>query len=81
MNEKKTHECDERTRAFFADKPSWYVTTLGQCEKCGLMYKPSLGHVCPVEKAATEEKIRAAASYFRQRRTALKKETEESKEG
>ena len=57
MSEKRTHECDERTRAFFADKPSWYVCALAQCENCGLYYKLSLGHQC--EKEQEDEKNEA----------------------
>lgn len=69
MSEVKNHECDERTKAFFADKPSWYVCTLVQCEMCGLMYNPALDHVCPVD-----EKIRAAGSYIIQKHIGALKE-------
>lgn len=46
---------DAETEAWFKTKPAWYVTTVSICEKCGLAYKPSLGHKkenCkPVEEA------------------------------
>lgn len=38
------HELDPETKEFFKNKPVWYVTTLVMCEKCGKMYKASIGH-------------------------------------
>lgn len=48
------HKLDPETEAWFRTKPSWYVTTLCICPKCGLSYKASIGHRAenckPVEK-------------------------------
>lgn len=42
-------KCDEATTKWFESlNDSEAVTTLSQCEKCGLFYKFSLGHKCPV---------------------------------
>ena len=38
------YECDARTTAWFKLQPKGHVTTLMKCERCGLMYKSSLGH-------------------------------------
>lgn len=35
---------DAETEAWFKNKPKWTVTTVCICEKCGLAYKPSIGH-------------------------------------
>ena len=49
---------DVDTEEFFKNKPSWYVTTLCICEKCGRAYKASLGHkpenCIPVDKTKGE---------------------------
>lgn len=36
---------DKTTRKWFLDNPE-KQTTLCKCEKCGLYYKPELGHKC-----------------------------------
>lgn len=53
MEKKIVNPCDSRTAAWFARQPSWMVTTLAQCECCGLWYKPDLGHEC--EKNCSEK--------------------------
>lgn len=35
---------DALTEAWFKNRPSWMVTTVSICNKCGRAYKPSLGH-------------------------------------
>ena len=37
--------CDRRTNEWFRQHPD-ARTTVTQCDKCGLWYKPSLGHDC-----------------------------------
>lgn len=37
---------DEATRKWFSKRPG-AQTTVMCCEKCGLWYKPMLGHDCP----------------------------------
>lgn len=39
-------EYDKTTSDWFAKRPKYTVTTVTQCEFCGLFYKPSLGHKC-----------------------------------
>lgn len=41
--------CDKATREWFKKHPG-AQTTVAQCEKCALWYKPSLGHKCEVKK-------------------------------
>ena len=43
---------DSATEKWFKSHPSeaTYGTTICQCEHCGLMYKPSLGHSCKLMK-------------------------------
>lgn len=41
-------ECDERTNEWIKQHP--WPTTVTQCEKCGLWYKPDIGHECKGEK-------------------------------
>lgn len=36
------HRCDAATRAWFRTQPADTIITLGVCDKCGLLYKPSL---------------------------------------
>ena len=36
---------DKKLRAWFKEHP-FEETTVMQCEVCGFMYKPSLGHIC-----------------------------------
>lgn len=38
-------ECDEATNEWLKQHPG-ARTTVTQCEKCGLWYKPILGHKC-----------------------------------
>lgn len=38
-------EVDNRTKKWLREHPG-HQTTVRQCEKCGLHYKPSLGHKC-----------------------------------
>lgn len=40
---------DRKTRAWFSSKLN-AETTVCQCDKCGLFYKPSLGHKCKKEQ-------------------------------
>ena len=54
-------ECDFKTKAWFADKPEWLVTTLDQCEKCGLYYNSALGHKC---EYTIDEKIQYSSHYI-----------------
>lgn len=46
---KERVEMDAATKAWFENKPAWTVTTVQKCEKCGLYYKPDLGHKCEKE--------------------------------
>lgn len=39
------HRCDYATREWFRRRPPDTVTTLTACDKCGLLYKPSLEHL------------------------------------
>lgn len=41
--------CDKATKEWFKHHPN-ARTTVAQCEKCGLWFKPSLGHECEVEE-------------------------------
>lgn len=41
-------ETDERTSEWFKQHPG-ARTTVAQCEKCRLWYKPDLGHACKGE--------------------------------
>lgn len=43
-------EVDERTKKWLRERPG-IQTTMVQCKKCGLHYKPSLGHKCKNEVA------------------------------
>lgn len=43
-------QCDETTTKWFEKQPDYMVATVRQCKKCGLYYKPSLGHKCKEEK-------------------------------
>jgi hypothetical protein len=47
---KEKIELDAATKAWFDKRPSWERTTVAKCEKCGLWYKPSLGHKCEQQK-------------------------------
>ena len=40
---------DKTTNEWFKQRPIWARTTVMPCEKCGLWYKPSLGHKCEVK--------------------------------
>ena len=40
---------DAETRKWFVRNP-WAETTVVKCEKCGLAYKPILGHKCRRKK-------------------------------
>ena len=40
-----TVQVDSRTKKWLREHPG-IQTTVRQCEKCGLHYKPSLGHKC-----------------------------------
>lgn len=42
-------ECDKATNEWFEYHPG-ARTTVARCEKCGLYFKPSLGHECEVEE-------------------------------
>lgn len=46
------YKFDSATEKWFKSHPSGaiYGTTICQCEHCGLMYKPSLGHSCKIMK-------------------------------
>ena len=37
---------DKETKKWFIGKPWGTQTTVCRCNKCGLFYKPSLGHKC-----------------------------------
>lgn len=50
MSEKVKVEYDAATKEWFKNQPKWKVTTVARCEKCGLCYKPELGHKCEVRK-------------------------------
>ena len=41
---------DKATKKWFKSQPIGTVTTLAKCEKCGLFYKPSLGHKCKLKE-------------------------------
>ena len=41
---------DRATKAWFDSKPFSAETTVCRCERCGLFYKPSLGHKCKKSK-------------------------------
>lgn len=43
MNKTGIARYDAETRKWFKQHPT-AVTTVARCEKCGLYYKPSLGH-------------------------------------
>lgn len=49
MSEKLKVEYDAATKEWFKNQPKWKVTTVTRCEKCGLCYKPELGHKCEKE--------------------------------
>ena len=40
-----TVKVDNRTKKWLRERPG-IQTTMVQCKKCGLHYKPSLGHKC-----------------------------------
>ena len=40
-----TVQVDNRTKKWLRERPG-IQTTMVQCKKCGLHYKPSLGHKC-----------------------------------
>lgn len=42
-------ECDKATNEWFEYHPGARITIV-RCEKCGLYFKPSLGHECEVEE-------------------------------
>ena len=44
-------DCDPRT-ADWIDRHVGVQTTLAKCEKCGLYYKPTLGHKCKMDGGA-----------------------------
>lgn len=44
---------DEKTRVWF-EKHLGAQTTLARCDKCGLFYKPELGHKCKKDGADDE---------------------------
>jgi hypothetical protein len=49
---------DEKTRVWF-EQHLGAQTTLARCEKCGLFFKPELGHKCKKDKeGAKDEKHR-----------------------
>lgn len=48
-----TVKYDRATKAWF-DSHIWKQTTVCQCEKCGLFYKPSLGHKCKAKESDEE---------------------------
>lgn len=39
-------QVDEPTKKWMEERPDYFQTTVRKCEKCGLYYKPSLGHKC-----------------------------------
>ena len=45
---------DAATKEWFKNRPAWEVTTVQKCEKCGLFYKPELGHKCEKEVSENE---------------------------
>lgn len=51
MSKQKTEpvRLDAKTREWFKTRP-FAQTTVMRCEKCGLYYKPSLGHTCKKRK-------------------------------
>ena len=52
MAEKR--KLDAVTEAWFKKQPKWMVASLLKCEKCGLLYKDSLGHKCEAEVEVAE---------------------------
>ena len=44
---------DKNLKLWFLRHP-WEQTTVMQCEKCGLYYKPILGHTCIKERSKDE---------------------------
>ena len=42
---RKKVDFDSETKKWFETHPT-YRTTVSRCNKCGLYFKPSLGHVC-----------------------------------
>lgn len=57
MHKEKTERVkyDAATKAWFKKNP-WAQTTVMCCEKCGLWYKPILGHTCPQERKSNADK-------------------------
>ena len=51
MSTKETEKivCDKATDEWFKKHPG-LRTTVARCDKCGLYFKPSLGHECEEEK-------------------------------
>lgn len=47
MNKMPKNQFDRATKAWF-NSHIGQQTTVCQCDKCGLFYKPSLGHKCKV---------------------------------
>ena len=47
--ESEVIECDDRTKEWIEKQELKVGFSLMKCEKCGLCYKFSLGHICPVE--------------------------------
>ena len=63
-NEKQKIELDATTKAWFEQQPKRTVTTLLKCEKCGLFYKPSLGHKCEELKMYVEYRDGQPCGYL-----------------
>lgn len=47
---------DAETQKWFREIGHWNAeTTVCKCEKCGLFYKPQLGHKCKEDKVVSED--------------------------
>lgn len=50
MSKPKKLPLDKKTKKWFADHPAlYYQASVVQCKKCGLWYRPSLGHECEMK--------------------------------
>lgn len=54
---------DKATEKWFREHP-FNETTVMQCDKCGLFYKPSLGHICKTEKRVCDLKNKCGSCEF-----------------
>lgn len=54
---------DSRTEKWFRSHPGM-ETTVMRCDKCGLHYKPILGHACRKHDTKSAEQKKAGAMLF-----------------